>query len=138
MMPVKHKIGRFPNTYSDMIHLAAGNSARQGWSAHLDGMDLFPVHSGQKCHQLRMIETDTSTGLPRPAEAILPQEFLRKGDTCSIPPNNPDPVCSLRPEDKKRTTEGVKAAVPDQGHQRRSALAEVDRLKRSSLTGFPA
>jgi hypothetical protein len=113
-----------------MIHLAAGNSARRQWSAHLDGMDLFPVHSGQKCHQLRMVKTDTSAGLPWPAEAIFLKDFCVKADACPIPPNNPDPVCSLRPEDKKRATEGVKAAVPNQGHQRRGSFAEVDRLAR--------
>lgn len=75
-----------------------------------------------------MVETDAGAGLRWPAETIFLENFCVKADTCTIPPNNPDPVGSLRAEDKKRATEGVKTAIPHQGHQRRSALAEVDRL----------
>lgn len=77
-----------------------------------------------------MVETDTGAGLPWPAEAIFLKNFCVKADTCPIPPNNTDPVCSLRPEYKKCATKGVKAAIPHQDHQRRGSFAEVDWLAR--------
>jgi hypothetical protein len=75
-----------------------------------------------------MIKTDTRGRRGRPAKAVPLDDFRIKAYPTAIPPHDPDTVAPLRAEHMKSATERIKTAIPDQGHQRRRTLAEVNRL----------
>src|SRR6478609_2076335 len=124
--PSQHIRGQFPKLPKSLIQNATGFSAHRLRPLHSYRSDLLPVQPIDQRKQLCMVQLQRGRPNPGPAELRVLKRLGKQTHPRAIKPDRLDPVRSFRAEYVERATKWISATIPNQGHQARCPLAEVN------------